>query len=207
MIHAVAGNVSSDALASELHWALKLADRIERDGGDDADARRAIAVEAHGTRRALVAAGTGCVRVETVSVRPTIISGIAVDLERPTIDSEPAIIRTVLGPQPAVITRLPATSLGLIAAIPTANVHDYLTEHPLAPLDEVGPWVWQNVLGEAVSDAPVAVQEIPALEPGIRCGIGALTTVTIDVPDAQELEVLRGQLEKLIQQVEVPTGS
>lgn len=228
VVHAVAGNVGADALLREAQWALDLHERATAEAGDDAEKWQTLIAAAHGKRQGEQAAIFGLPMNGSENGTPnggcdvfaieTVITDLPANLGwRPT-NGEPTITDAI-GTEtlelreeaPANIATANGTIFlsGLAIVLDNANggaIHDYLAEVGGRPLEEIYPTVWQSILGETLSDAPVTVADMgKQLEAARVNGIPSTTpyfgTLVIE-PQSVQRRAVTVELIKAIELIE-----
>jgi hypothetical protein len=156
VVHAIAGNVSADTLLAELEWATRTYERALAAAGDDPSA---------------LAADLGQRHLERASALQLNQPGVVIThLSQGNLNFDPNLaIYTEHEDEllnPFITEGLVVIELGMAGQgdVLLQTVHAYLGQRPLASLDEVAPYVWQQLLGEVLSDAPVTDAHIELLE-------------------------------------------
>ena len=164
VVHAVAGNVDAEVLLREARWALALHERVRAEAGDDAEKRRALIAAAHRERAAEGWIFTSGTPNGGITFRPAVTT-----IELPQNGCGVVFTNGMTESRALDDANVNATTITFITSALVAvdangpAVHRLLAELGGRALDEVYPRVWQEVLGEALSDAPVNLADFGGL--------------------------------------------
>lgn len=209
VVHALAGPVRRERFLEEARWAVETLEKARESTGGDREKLVAEIRRAH-QARSPKPFGT-CAALDSTIVTPFCpgeLQGIVLQPAVTTLEWKPgiaavehrALYRNVEAaePLPMLQDEVRAQALAGVSILLTLgggrDLHPLLAEKGLPKLDEVYAHVFQNVLGERLSDQPVREQEMRAAR-----------TLRVPEPDAalrREVEDLRRQVAELRQKLE-----